>query len=135
MRITKSMILASAGNWLLLGLALVGLTAFAAAQSEAPAPPPPPHDMNVMFGGGPGMGVMMGMAHAGMEEGKLVKGVPMSGEMVVTRGQPLPYEISTTPRTQPTIYRASEGRVRRESGVGFWGGILFPSASVCSRVT
>ena len=53
MRITKSMIFAKAGNWLLLGLVLVGLTAFAAAQSEAPAPPPPPpHDMNVTFGGG-----------------------------------------------------------------------------------
>ena len=116
MRITKSMILASAGNWLLLGLALVGLTAFAAAQSEAPAPPPPPHDMNVMFGGGPGMGVMMGMAHAGMEEGKLVKGVPMSGEMVVTREQTLADGNSIHTQNQTTIYRDSEGRVRREIG-------------------
>ena len=67
----KSVILLRVGNWLLLGLALIGLSAFAAAQSDAPAPPPPPpHDMNVTFGGGPGMGFAMAMGHDGMEEGK-----------------------------------------------------------------
>ncbi len=111
MHITKSMIFAKAGSWLLLGLALVGLTAFAAAQSEAPAPPPPPpHDMNVTFGGG----FMMGMAHDGMEEGKVVKGVPMSGEMIVTRDQTLADGNSIHTQNQTTIYRDSEGRVRRE---------------------
>ena len=71
MHITKSRIPFRAGNWLLVGLVLVGLAAFAAAQSEAPAPPPPPpHDMNVTFGGG----FIGGMMHEGMEEGKLVKG-------------------------------------------------------------
>ena len=110
MHITKSMIFAKAGSWLLLGLALVGLTAFAAAQSEAPAPPPPPHDMNVVFGGG----LMMGMTHDGMEEGKVVKGVPMSGEMIVTRDQTLADGNTIHNQNQTTIYRDSEGRVRRE---------------------
>jgi hypothetical protein len=92
-------------------LALVGLSAFAAAQSDAPAPPPPPpHDMNVAFGGG----FMTGMGHDEIEEGKLVKGVPMSGEMVVTRDRTLADGNSIHTQNQTTIYRDSEGRVRRE---------------------
>lgn len=107
----KSVILLRAGNWLLLGLALVGLSAFAAAQSDAPAPPPPPpQDMNVTFGGG----FMTGMGHDETEEGNLVKGVPMSGEMVVTRDQTLADGNSIHTQNQTTIYRDSEGRVRRE---------------------
>jgi hypothetical protein len=106
------MTFAKAGSWLLLGLALVGLTAIAAAQSDAPAspPPPPPHDMNMTFGGP----FMHGMMHDGMEEGKVVKGVPMSGEMVVTRDQALADGNSIHTQNQTTIYRDSEGRVRRE---------------------
>ena len=123
MRTTKSLILLRVGNWLLLGLALIGLSAFAVAQNAAPAPPPaqseapptpPPHDMNVTFGGGPGMGFGMAMAHDGMEEGKVVKGVPMSGEMVVTRDQTLADGNSIHTQNQTTIYRDSEGRMRRE---------------------
>src|ERR1017187_10225488 len=113
MSIMKSVILLRADNWLLLGLALVGLSAFAAAQSEAPAPPPPPpHDMNVTFGGG----FIGGMMHDGMEEGRVVKGVPMSGDMVVTRDQSLADGNSIHTQNQTTIYRDSEGRVRREIG-------------------
>src|ERR1017187_6701343 len=113
MSIMKSGILLRAGNWLLLGLALVGLSAFAAAQSDAPAPPPPPpHDMNVAFGGG----FMTGMGHDEIGEGKLVKGVPMSGDMVVTRDQSLADGNSIHTQNQTTIYRDSEGRVRREIG-------------------
>jgi hypothetical protein len=109
----KSGILLRAGNWLLLGLALVGLSAFAAAQSDAPAPPPPPpHDMNVTFGGG----FMTGMGHDEIEEGKLVKGVPMSGEMVVTRDRTLADGNSIHTQNQTLIYRDSQGRVRREIG-------------------
>ena len=113
MSIMKSGILLRAGNWLLLGLALVGLSAFAAAQSETPAPPPPPpHDMNVTFGGG----FIGGMMHDGMEEGRVVKGVPMSGEMVVTRDQTLADGNSIHTQNQTTIYRDSAGRMRREIG-------------------
>jgi hypothetical protein len=109
----KSGILLRAGNWLLLGLALVGLSAFAAAQSDAPAPPPPPpHDMNVTFGGG----FMTGMGHDEIEEGKLVKGVPMSGEMVVTRDRTLADGNNIHTQNQTLIYRDSQGRMRREIG-------------------
>jgi len=117
MRTRKSNFFAKVGKWLLVGLASVGLTTFAAAQSDAPAPPPPPaHDMNVTFGAGPGGGFAIGMAHDGMEEGKLVKGVPMSGDMVVTRDQSLADGNSIHTQNQTTIYRDSEGRVRREIG-------------------
>jgi len=115
MSIMKSVIFPKAGNWLLLGLVLVGLSAFAAAQSEAPAPPPPPpppHDMNMVYGPGP----MGGMGHDGIGEGKTVKGVPMSGELIVTRDQTLADGNSIHTQNQTTIYRDSEGRVRREIG-------------------
>ena len=114
MRVMKSAILLKAGKWLLLGLTLVGLSAFAAAQSEAPAPPPPPppHDMMMMHGPGP----MAGMGHDGIGEGKAVKGVPMSGEMIVTRDTTLADGNSIHTQNQTMIYRDSQGRVRREIG-------------------
>ena len=56
----------------------------------------------------------MGMGHDGMEEGKVVKGVPMSGEMIVTRDQTLADGNSIHTQNQTMIYRDSEGRVRRE---------------------
>jgi hypothetical protein len=114
MRVMKSAILLKAGKWLLLGLTLVGLSAFAAAQSEAPAPPPPPppHDMMMMHGSGP----MAGMGHDGIGEGKTVKGVPMSGEMIVTRDTTLADGNSIHTQNQTMIYRDSQGRVRREIG-------------------
>jgi hypothetical protein len=110
----KSAILLKAGKWLLLGLTLVGLSAFAAAQSEAPTPPPPPppHDMMMMHGSGP----MAGMGHDGIGEGKTVKGVPMSGEMIVTRDTTLADGNSIHTQNQTMIYRDSQGRVRREIG-------------------
>ena len=114
MRVMKSAILLKAGKWLLLGLTVVGLSAFAAAQSEAPTPPPPPppHDMMMMHGPGP----MAGMGHDGIGEGKLVKGVPMSGEMIVTRDTTLADGNSIHTQNQTMIYRDSQGRVRREIG-------------------
>jgi hypothetical protein len=109
MSIMKPVILRRTGMWLLLGVALVGLGAFAIAQSDAPPPPPPP-DVNMTFGGG----FMMGMGHEGLGEGKTVKGVPMSGQLVVTRDQTLADGNSIHTQNQSLIYRDSEGRVRRE---------------------
>ena len=106
MRIEKTVI----GNWLLLGLIIVGLGIFAAAQSDTP-PPPPPHEMNMVFGPG-----FAGMGHDGIGEGKTVKGVPMSGEMIVTRDQTLSDGNTIHTENQTMIYRDSEGRVRREIG-------------------
>ena len=114
MGVMKSAILLKAGKRLLLGLTLVGLSAFAAAQGEAPAPPPPPppHDMMMMHGPGP----TAGMGHDGIGEGKTVKGVPMSGEMIVTRDTTLADGNSIHTQNQTMIYRDSQGRVRREIG-------------------
>src|ERR1039457_4976702 len=68
-------------HWLLLGLLVVGLGSLAVAQSDVPAPPPPPpHDGMMMHGPGP----MMGM-HEELGDGKVVKGVPLSAELDVTR--------------------------------------------------
>ncbi len=127
MRTMKSVVLLRVGNGLLLGLLLVGLSAFAAAQNEAPAPPPPPppHEMNMVFG----MGPMGGMGHDGIGEGKTVKGVPMSGEMIVTRDTTLADGNSIHTQNQTMIYRDSEGRVRRE--IGFE--LNTPSTGVAKR--
>jgi hypothetical protein len=51
-----------------------------------------------------------------MGEGKVVKGVPMSGEMMVTRDQTLADGNSIHTQNQTMIYRDAEGRVRREIG-------------------
>jgi hypothetical protein len=128
MRTLNFVMFRKAGNWLLLSLALVCMSAFAAAQSDAPAPPPPPHDMNMVFGMGP-VGPMMGMAHDGIGEGKTVKGAPMSGEMIVTRDQSLADGNSIHTQNQTMIYRDSEGRVRRE--IGFE--LVTPSTGAAKR--
>jgi len=66
----------------------------------------------VTFGGG----FMTGMGHDEIEEGKLVKGVPMSGEMVVTRDRTLADGNNIHTQNQTLIYRDSQGRMRREIG-------------------
>jgi hypothetical protein len=68
--------------------------------------------MMMMHGSGP----MAGMGHDGIGEGKTVKGVPMSGEMIVTRDTTLADGNSIHTQNQTMIYRDSQGRVRREIG-------------------
>ena len=68
--------------------------------------------MMMMHGPGP----MAGMGHDGIGEGKTVKGVPMSGEMIVTRDTTLADGNSIHTQNQTMIYRDSQGRVRREIG-------------------
>jgi hypothetical protein len=67
--------------------------------------------MNFVYGPG-----FLGVGHEGIGEGKVVKGVPMSGELVVTRDQSLADGNSIHTQNQTMIYRDSEGRVRREIG-------------------
>ena len=79
--------------------------------AQAPAPPPPPHDM--MMRGPGGMGPGMG----DFGEGKVVKGVPLSGEIDVVRDMTLADGNKIHSESQSKVYRDAEGRVRRELGV------------------
>lgn len=74
-------------------------------------PPPPPHDM--MMGGPGAMGAGMG----DFGEGKTVKGVPLTGEIVTTRDTTLADGNKIHNESQSKVYRDAEGRVRRELGV------------------
>src|SRR5271165_2448542 len=93
---------------------LLALSSLAAAQSDAPPPPPPPGAMMVHGPGGPGM-----MFHQEFGEGlenKIVTGVPMSGDLVVTRDTTLADGNHIHNQTQTKVYRDADGRVRREVG-------------------
>src|SRR5271166_219585 len=94
------------------GLFLVGLSSLAVAQSDAPPPPPPPGAMMMHGPGGPG-GMLF---HEEIGEGKVVTGVPMSGDLVVTRDTTLADGNHIHNQTQTKVYRDADGRVRREVG-------------------
>ncbi len=104
-------------QWLLLGLMIAGLSMIAVAQDE-PAPPPPPP------GGGPGMVMTMqgpgfggGFFHRELGEGnKIVKGAPLTATMMMTHETTLSDGNRIRSENQTTVYRDSEGRVRREVG-------------------
>jgi hypothetical protein len=85
----------------------------AAGQSAPPPPPPPPHD--VMFVRGPGPGG--GMAFGEFGEGGIVKGVPLSGDFIVSRDTTLADGNRIHSETQSKVYRDAEGRIRREVGL------------------
>lgn len=91
--------------WLLIA------TLIAAGSAVAQEPPPPPHDMMM---GGPGV---MGGPTGDFGEGKTVKGVPLSGEIVTTRDTTLGDGNKIHNESQSKVYRDAEGRVRRELGV------------------
>jgi hypothetical protein len=83
------------------------LTATVVAQS---APPPPAHD--TFFMGGPG-----GMMGGGFDDNKTVTGAPLTAVIVTTRDTTLADGNTIHHESQSTIYRDSEGRVRREVGI------------------
>jgi len=92
---------------LVLMLAVV-ILAVVAGVAQAP-PPPPPHD--VMFVGGPGpMGGEFG-------EGRTVKGIPLSAQVVVTRDMTMADGNRIHSESQSNVYRDAEGRVRRDLSV------------------
>src|SRR5271157_4169592 len=93
------------------GLFLVGLSSLAVAQSDAPPPPPPPGAMMMHGPGGPG-----GMMHDEFGEGKVVTGVPLSADLVVTRDTTLADGNRIHTENQTNVYRDADGRVRREIG-------------------
>jgi hypothetical protein len=104
-------------RWLGTGLLLFALVPLATAQTETgpapPPPPPPPAAGGVMARHGPGPGNVMWF-HQDMGENRVVKGVPMSGELVVTRDTTLADGNRIHTENQTKIYRDSEGRMRRE---------------------
>src|SRR5271157_5858718 len=110
MNLAKSVSLRAASTGLLFGLLMPGLVSLAVAQSDAPAPPPPPGGM-IMTMHGPGPG---GMMHDEIGEGKVVTGVPMSGNLVVIRDTTLADGNHIHTQTQTKVYRDADGRVRRE---------------------
>ena len=115
MNLGKSATLRNISTWLFCGLLLVALSSLAAAQTEAPAPPPPPPDGMMMHGPGPGGPVFHQEFGEGFEN-KVVTGVPMSGDLVVTRDTTLADGNRIHTQTQTKVYRDANGRVRREVG-------------------
>lgn len=96
------------------GLLLAAMCSPAAAQSDAPPPPPPPMADGMIIQAGPGG---PGMFHQEFGEGlenKVVTGVPVSGDLVVTRDNTLADGTHIHNQTQTKIYRDADGRVRRE---------------------
>ena len=102
--------------WLFCGLLLVALSGLAIAQTEAPAPPPPPPDGMMIHGPGPGGPVMFHQEIAEGFEHKVVTGVPMSGDLVVSRDTTLADGNRIHTQNQTRVYRDADGRVRREVG-------------------
>jgi hypothetical protein len=94
----------------LLWLLAMALVAVGMGVAQGP-PPPPPHDM--MMGGPGAMGGGMGE----FGDGKAVKGLPLSGEIVIVRDTTLADGNKIHNESQSKVYRDAEGRVRRELGV------------------
>ncbi len=113
MSLGKEMKIRAASCSILLGLFMSAST-LAMAQNE-PAPPPPP---------GPGMGgIALSMHGPGVaffheetvgEEHKIVTGAPMTAVVEVTHDSTLQDGNTIHTQNQSTVYRDSEGRVRRE---------------------
>src|SRR5271157_4734871 len=115
MSLEKSSVLRAVSAWLFYGLLLAGLSSLAVAQSDAPAPPPPPGAM-IMTMHGPGPGGPGGMMHDAIGEGKVVTGIPMSADLIVTRDTTLADGNRIHTENQTKVYRDTDGRIRREIG-------------------
>jgi hypothetical protein len=119
MSVTGLKISGCLGKLAALGVLALATAPLAIAQNEdAPPPlPPPPHGgMGMMRGPGP-MGEGGGLFHSEFGEGKVVKGAPMSAQLVVTRDTTLTDGNHIHNVTTTMIYRDAEGRVRREIGM------------------
>ncbi len=99
-------------KWVLSGVLAAGVSVSAAAQSEPGPPPPPPGGPGMMQG--PGFGG--GFFHEEVGEGRVVKSAPMTATVTMTRDTTLSDGNTIHTDNQTTIYRDSEGRVRREIG-------------------
>ena len=89
-------------------LCLAMMFALAASAQEPGPPPPGPDGPAMMHGpGGPG----------GPGEGKTVAGIPLTAQITVTRENTLADGNHILHTSQTTLYRDSQGRVRREVAV------------------
>ena len=96
---------------LFLGL-FMGASTLVMAQSE-PAPPPPPPGPGMMGMHGPEMGIFFHQEEIG-EGPKVVTGAPMTVAVDVTHDSTLQDGNTIHTENQGTVYRDSQGRVRRE---------------------
>lgn len=91
------------------GTVVLSLTMGTSAQEPGPPPPGPPHGAgNVMFMHAPAD------MHGEFGEGKTVTGIPLAAQLVVTRENMLADGNRIYKQSQMTVYRDSQGRVRRE---------------------
>jgi len=81
----------------------------AAAQEPGPPPPPPVPDHGPMMQGPGGPG--------DIGEGKVITGIPLTAQIVVTHENTLSDGNHILRTNQTTLYRDSQGRVRREMTV------------------
>jgi hypothetical protein len=110
MSLGKEMKMCATSGSLLLGLFMSAST-LAMAQSE-PAPPPPPGPGMILSMHGPGGGAFF---HEDIGEGpKVVTGAPMTAVVEVTHDSTLQDGNTIHTQNQSTVYRDSQGRVRRE---------------------
>jgi hypothetical protein len=89
-------------------MVLASLAAIAGAQNE-PAPPPPPPGPGMMMHG-PGVGFF----HEEIGDDKIVTGAPMTVVLTTSRDQSLSDGNTIHNGHQATVYRDSQGRVRRD---------------------
>jgi hypothetical protein len=89
----------------LAGSLLIFASSLAVIAQEPPPPPPP----------GPEHAMMHGPGELG--EGKVVAGIPLTAQIVVTHENTLSDGNHILRTTQTTLYRDSQGRVRREMTV------------------
>jgi hypothetical protein len=114
MNLRKTAGIRSVSRWLSLGLLSAGLSAMAVAQSE-PVPPPPPMGPGMMMTmqGPDGGGAFFHHEVIG-ESPKVVTGAPMTAVIETTRDTTLSDGNTIHTQNQSTVYRDSQGRVRRE---------------------
>jgi hypothetical protein len=85
------------------------------AVAQDPAMPPPPPGPGPMMHGGPGR--MTEAMHGEFGEGKTVTGIPLTAQISLTRENTLADGNHISRQTHTTLYRDSQGRVRREMTV------------------
>lgn len=112
MSLGKELTVRAASYSLLLGLCLAGSTLVMAQDEAAPPPPPPPGPGITLSLHGPGGGAFF---HEEIGDGpKVVAGAPMTAVIESTHDTTLSDGNTIHRENQSTVYRDSQGRVRRE---------------------